>query len=198
VDLPDISETHGTAVVSGQNRDVWRGLAYCAGLAGTFFFSPALLWPIDEILRLSQGDGAAYITGRNYLLGALVGALALVPFRIALVRAGRDIRRRVMIAVLPGLIVGLVLSPMFYAGGFILWMAACVLGPVFGLLALGPCWWRGDTQGRALALLGIAPAICGPVGLAVYWVQDRSHEAAAFWGLRLRGKPTPRDSDSEE
>ena len=43
MDLPDIRETNGTAVVSDQNRDVWRGLAYCAGLSGTFFFSPALL-----------------------------------------------------------------------------------------------------------------------------------------------------------
>ena len=94
-------------------------------------------------------------------------------------RAGRDIRRRVMIAVLPGLIVGLVLSPMFYAGGFILWMAACVSGPYSG------CWrWAllaaGDTKAESLPVFAIAPAICGPVALAIYWVQDRFHEVAAF------------------
>ena len=95
---------------------------------------------------------------------------------------GWHVQTRVVVAALPGLVVGFVLGiTLFSCGGLLFFLTAAVLGLLFGLLALGPCWWQGDAEGRALALLGIARAFSVLGYLAADWVARRSREIATAW-----------------
>jgi hypothetical protein len=147
-----------------------------------------------EVVRDWTGALRYYLT---WLIGA---ALPLAPFGIALACTRRDVRRRVLIAMSPGLLVGLVFSILLFRGinpysggyylviGIILWMGACVLGALFGLVALvslGPVhrqrWSLGDAQGRVLALLGLAPAILFVLGAIVNAIANFNVRNVAPW-----------------
>jgi hypothetical protein len=151
------------AVATDVESGVGRGFAYLAGLFGAWFFTP-LLWLPIQALAFRRGRGGLGDFMMIYLGLVAVSALALAPFGIAVVRAKRVLRKRAMIAAVHGAIVGLALCIPFFSGSFnllgcMVWLAPGVLGPVFGLLALASCWRRGDPPCRALALLGIAPAV---------------------------------------
>jgi len=184
-----------TEVDSGEGR----GLAYLAGLCGAWFFTPLLWMPIPLILSIRRGlmgpEDIVY-----YLIHAAVSALALAPFGIALVWARRELRKRAMIAAAHGVIVGSLLCILFFSGGFlfiligfIVWLAPGVLGPVFGLVALAFCWRRGDAQGRALALLGIAPAMflaLLSVGIGIAKINE-PRDVDAMKAAPARSQPRP-------
>jgi hypothetical protein len=195
MDRPEVSEPREEEVAIGQGSGVWRGLANCAGQFGAFCVSPAIWPPFGLIFLLFDRSGNLDFRlwqldslSRQELFVLIVGTLSLIPFAIALARARRDFRRPILVTVCPGLVVGLVVYPLmvrllglgglaFYA---VVWSIAGLIGCGFGLLVLGPCWWRGDTQGRALALFGIAPVIAMPLGEALTRLWEAGY-ITSFW-----------------
>jgi len=184
MDFPEVSEPREKAVATGPDEDIWRLIAYYAGLFGAFFYGPALFGLVVWMGMSCEGQFSLSV--RGVLLGVSV-AVPLAPFAIALARAGWDVFTRVVVAALPGLVVGVVaFVPIYFILGWLMHATAGVLGLVLGLLALGPCSWRGDAQGRALALLGIAPAF----SVLAYWATDRDlsqyPRVAAAWDVVSR------------
>jgi hypothetical protein len=207
MDRPEVSEPREEDVAIGHGSGVWRGLANCAGQFGAFCVSPAIWPPFGLIFLLFDRSGNPAFRllqldslSRQELFCLIVGTSSLVPFAIALARARWHIRRRILVTVCPGLVVGLVvyrvMIQLLGLGGYafyaLVWSIAGLIGGGFGLLALGPCWRRGDSQGRALALLGIAPVIAMPLGEALLrlWAAPYITSAWEWISWLLQGENT--------
>jgi hypothetical protein len=195
VDIPENSKPREVHVAIGHKPGVVRGIAYIAGQIGAFCISPALWPPIGLILLLfdMRFDPPPRLRvlaegSRFYLLVLILGVTSLVPFAIALARGRSDSRRQILVSVSPGLVVGLVVYVVFFNllgwGGqlfyAVIWDGVGLIGSGLGLLALGLCWRRGDTHGRALALLGIAPLIARCLLGALLWLWDAGYLQAAW------------------
>jgi hypothetical protein len=195
MDRPEVSKPLEADVAIGHGSGVWRGLANCAGQFGAFCASPAIWPPFGLIFVLFDRSGNLAFRllqldslSRQELFCLIVGTASLVPFGIALARGRGDFRRRILVTVCPGLVVGLAvyrgMTQLLGLGGFafyaLVWSIAGLIGSGFGLLALGPCWRRGDTEGRALALLGIAPAIAMLLGEALLRLWEVRYITAAW------------------
>jgi hypothetical protein len=152
----------------------WRSVARLAGFFGALPFGFA---PFFLAIEWKDTETPASI----FLLVVLLGTLSLAPCAVALSRAGRDARCRTLILAIPAMVVGaysLFVPPL----GLFVFLGAFGLGLLLGLAALVPCWRRGDAQGRALALLGIAPALFLlelSAASAAWHHGDRDVEAAA-------------------
>jgi hypothetical protein len=102
------------------------------------------------------------------LVPLLSCALALAPFALAIARVGQRGRLRVLAVVIPGMVVGAGSIFLGFAVGLAL-LPAGVLGLIFGVKAVWPCWSRADAAGLALALLGTAPTLMA----LILWIIER-------------------------
>jgi hypothetical protein len=162
---------------AGAGRGPWHSMAWGAGVCGAFPFVGALWLPFYVMSAWHNPQ----ILKSEILGWVLLGTLPLVPCAVALSRAGRA-WQRVAVVVLPPIIVGALSLFLFLLVGFVggfrgfgygivfallflyflvgfVGLAVGAIGVLLGLASLGPCWRRGDAEGRALALLGLAPAL---------------------------------------
>ena len=142
------------AASAGAGRGPWRRMAYAAGYCGAYpfggdVFLPYYLW----------SEWGNHRVPKSELLGwVLLGTLPLVPFAVAMFRVPGDAWRRVLPVVIVAILLGAI-SVVFFCIVVALYLAVGAVGLLLGLASVGPCWRRGDAEGRALALLGLAPAL---------------------------------------
>jgi hypothetical protein len=127
----------------------WRAASGWAGFCGAAPFGMVLCLLVLWAAGTNHPDS-------RLLVPALLSVFSLLPFATALIWVEREDWPRVLSWLGAGLAMG--------AGSLVLWCFAFVLlvpvgltGLVLGVVALVPCWWRGDAAGRALAFLGPAP-----------------------------------------
>lgn len=134
-------------------------------LAGLACFGASLLGGPIAILLTRVVLGLDRNSGLSDPWGAL-GVLALLTAWVAAAISWADPRDRfgVVALVVAGLVLGVaMLFLLIFVGIFVIFLASS-LGVVAGLIAMVPCWNRGDRTGRAMALIGITPGLPFLVG----------------------------------
>jgi hypothetical protein len=129
-------------------------------LASVACFGASLIGGPVAICLICVALGLGGHEGMSDSWGAL-GDLALLTAWVAAAISGAEPRRRggIIALVISGMVLGIGVLCLFIFLSIFILLPAAALGVICGLMALVSCWSRGDRTGRAMALIGITPAL---------------------------------------